>query len=209
MDELNSPARDMQPERLSGDHAARRRWQKRRIVGMGLVSLMCLGLVALLGTQLLTPAPKQAAAADPLIGHLAPDFTLAVLSATPGAGSPTFIHLAKTFGKPIVLNFWASWCDPCKHEAPLLEATWHVISRQGIVLIGIDFQDTQMDGQQFLQTYGITYPNVMDNTGSAANSYNVLGLPETFFLNRKGILVSRVTGELTEQTLQDNLRLLT
>ena len=176
---------------------------------MSVVSLVCLGLLALLGSQLLTPASNQAATVNSLIGHPAPDFTLSVLSTNSGSTSPITMHLARLKGKPIVLNFWASWCDPCKHEAPLLEATWRVLQRQGVLLIGIDFQEAQSDAQTFLRTYGITYPNVADRSGSTALNYGIAGLPDTFFLNRQGVIVSKVVGELTEQSLQSNLRLIT
>ncbi len=184
----------------------KRSTHKRRILIFGVVSLLSLGLLVLLGSQLLTPAQnKSNAASSLLIGHAAPDFTLAELSTHP-APAPK-IHLASLKGMPVILNFWASWCVPCQHEAPLLQATWQQVQRQGIVLLGIDFQDTQSDGLKFLQTYGITYRNVVDGTGATAINYGVTGVPETFFLNRQGVIVSKVIGELTEQTIQSNLRL--
>ncbi len=171
------------------------------------VSLVNLALLVLLGSQLLTPAQNQSnAGSSPLIGHPAPDFTLAVLSAHAGAASK--MHLADLKGKPIVLNFWASWCIPCQHEAPLLQATWQSVQRQGIVFLGIDFQDARSAGLTFLHTYGITYSNVADDTGSTAINYGVSGVPETFFLDRHGVIVSKVIGELTAQTMQRNLQLL-
>jgi cytochrome c biogenesis protein CcmG, thiol:disulfide interchange protein DsbE len=171
------------------------------------VSLVNLALLVLLGSQLLTPAQNQSnAGSSPLIGHPAPNFTLAVLG--PHSDSAPKIHLASLRGMPVVLNFWASWCVPCQHEAPLLQATWRQGQRQGIVLLGIDFQDTQGDGLNFLHTYGITYPNVADDTGSTAINYGVTGVPETFFIDRHGVIVSKVIGELTEQTMQSNLQLL-
>ena len=180
---------------------------KRRIVIFVIVSLLSVGFLALLGSQLLVPAQNQAdPGSSPLIGHPAPDFTLAVLSAH--AGAATKMHLADLKGKPIVLNFWASWCDPCKHEAPLLQATWRSTQSQGIIFLGVDFQDTRSDGLNFLQTHGITYPNVVDETGSTAINYGLSGVPETFFIDRHGVIVSKVIGELTAQTLQRNLQLL-
>ncbi len=181
----------------------------RRIVGISLVGLLCLGFLVLLGSQLLTPASYQAASVSPLIGHPAPDFTLATLSASAGSQSASSLHLASLKGKSLIINFWASWCDPCKHEAPLLGANWPILQSQGILLLGIDFQDTHSDGLAFLRTYGITYPNVVDSTGSTAINYGVSAVPETFFLNRQGIIVSKVIGEVTEQSLQSNVHLLT
>lgn len=184
----------------------RRGSSKRHITIFVVVSLLCVGLLALLGSQLLVPASNQSDSGNsPLIGRPAPDFTVAALSTHP---VPT-IHLTSLKGKPLLLNFWASWCGPCKHEAPLLQATWQRVQSQGIEFLGIDFQDTQSDGLSFLQMYGITYPNVVDTNGSVAINYGVTGVPETFFLNRQGVIVHKVIGELTEQTLQSNLQLIT
>src|SRR6266568_5984569 len=156
----------------------RRSGGKRRIVVFLAVSLACVALLALLGSQILVPAQNQTnSGISPLLGHPAPDFTLAALSSRPVPA----IHLASLKGKPVMINFWASWCDPCKHEAPLLQSTWLHIQGQGMVFLGIDFQDTASDGLSFLRTYGITYPNVVDPTGSTAINYGVTGVPETIF----------------------------
>jgi cytochrome c biogenesis protein CcmG, thiol:disulfide interchange protein DsbE len=180
---------------------------KRRIMIVIVVSLINVALLVLLGSQLLVPAQNQSGStqsANPLIGRPAPDFRLAVLS----THAAPAIHLASFKGKPVMLNFWASWCDPCKHEAPLLEATWRRVQGQGIVFLGIDYQDTQSDGLSFLQHYGITYPNVVDANGSTAINYGVTGVPETVFIDRHGVIIHKVIGELTEQTLDSNLQLL-
>ena len=183
----------------------KRRTRRRMLIFIA-VSLLNVGLLALLASQLLVPAQKSGSTADnsPLIGHPAPDFTLAVLSAHPGP----VLHLASYRGKPVVVNFWASWCDPCKHEAHLLEATWQHARSQGIVFIGVDYEDTQTDGLKFLQTYGITYANVVDSNGATAINYGVTGVPESFFIDCRGGVVHKVTGELSEQTLESNLAML-
>lgn len=182
---------------------------RRRIMIAIVVSLINVGLLTLLWSQLLTPAQNQTNSgssgndqSSPLIGHPAPDFTLPVLSTRPAPA----IHLAGLRGKPVMLNFWASWCDVCKREAPLLESTWQRVQGQGIVFLGIDIQDTQSEALSFLQTYGITYPNVVDVNGSVTINYGVTGVPETFFIDRRGVVVYKVIGELTEQTLQRNLQ---
>ncbi len=181
----------------------RRSGGKRRIAVFLAVGLACVGLLALLGSQILVPAQSQTnAGISPLIGHPAPDFTLAALSSQ----STPAVHLASLKGKPVMLDFWASWCVPCQHEAPLLQATWQRVQSQGIVFLGIDFQDDHTQGLNFLHTYGITYPNVVDDSGSTAINYGLTGVPETFFLNRQGVIVSKVIGELTQQTIQSNLQ---
>jgi len=192
------------PELARGRKSSRRR----SITIFIVVSILNVGLLALLWTQLLTPAQNagqnQANAADPLIGHAAPNFTLDALSlhAAPA------ISLASYKGRPVMLNVWSSTCVPCVDEASLLQAQWQRVKSQGIVFLGIDFQDVKSDGLSFLHKYGITYPNVLDATGSTAISYGVSGMPETIFINRAGIVASRVIGQLTEQTLQSNLQLI-
>jgi cytochrome c biogenesis protein CcmG, thiol:disulfide interchange protein DsbE len=204
------PAGKTSPGDISGELFAGKRkvrMQKRRIVIFVVAILLSAGLLALMGSQLLTPAQNQSeAASSPLVGHPAPDFTLAVLG--PHASSAPAIHLASLKGKPIMLNFWASWCIPCQQEAPLLQQTWQSVQRQGVIFLGIDFQDARSDGLNFLHTYGVTYLNVADDTGATAINYGLTGVPETFFLDRHGVIVSKVTGELTEQSLQKNLQLI-
>ena len=138
----------------------------------------------------------------PGVGSVAPSFTLRRLD------GPGRVSLASYRGKPVVLNVWNSTCVPCVQEAPLLQSQWQRVQSQGIVFIGIDFQDAKSDGLSFLQKYGITYLNVLDATGSTAISYGVTGAPETIFINRQGVVVSRVIGELTVHTLQSNLQLI-
>jgi len=185
--------------------AEKRRRSRRRVIIFVAAGLFNAGLLALLASQLLVPASQGSAASiGPLIGHPAPDFMLPLLSADPAPP----IHLASLKGKPVMINFWASWCDVCRLEAPLLENTWQRTQSQGIVFLGIDYADTQSDGLNFLHQYGITYPNVTDTNGKVAINYGLTGVPETYFIDRRGIIVQKVIGELTEQTLQDNLNIL-
>ena len=95
------------------------------------------------------------------------------------------------------------------NEAHLLQSSWQKVQPEGVVMIGIDFQDVKGDGLNFLKKYGVTYQNVLDVSGTTAISYGVTATPETLFINRQGIVVSRVISELTEQTFQSNLRLIT
>jgi cytochrome c biogenesis protein CcmG/thiol:disulfide interchange protein DsbE len=181
--------------------------RKRSIIIFVVVSLLNVGLLALLWTQLLTPAQggtQGPSNADPLVGHPAPNFTLTAL----GASGSAAISLSAYKGQPVVLNIWSSTCAPCAAEAPLLQAQWQKAHAQGVVFLGIDFQDARSDGLHFLQQYGITYPNVLDATGSVAIDYGVTGTPETFFINRQGIIVAHTIGELTAQSIQSNLKLI-
>jgi len=185
--------------------AEKQRRSRRRVIIFVAVGLFNAGLLVLLTSQLLVPASQGSVTSiSPLIGHPAPDFTLPLLSADPAPP----MHLASLKGKLVMINFWASWCDVCRLEAPLLENTWQRVQRQGIVFLGIDYADTQSDGLNFLRQYGITYPNVTDTNGKVAINYGLTGVPETVFIDRRGIIVQKVIGELTEQTLQNNLDIL-
>src|SRR6266567_43571 len=181
----------------------RKNKRRRRILIFCVVSLLNVGLLALLLSQLLTPAPNSES--DPLVGHPAPIFSLAMLR--PHTGK-SMLSLSNFKGKAIVLNFWASWCDPCKEETPLLESSWKQVQTQGkdVVFLGIDFQDLNNAGISFLKLNSITYPTVLDADGSVAIKYGVTSLPQTIFINRNGTVMSRVPRELTAPVLSSNLQ---
>jgi cytochrome c biogenesis protein CcmG, thiol:disulfide interchange protein DsbE len=177
----------------------------RRILIFCAVSVINVGLLAFILTQLLTPAP--ASRTDPLIDHPAPNFSLTMLSTHASTG---VISLSDFKGKAVVLNFWASWCDPCQQEAPLLENAWKQAQSQGkdVIFLGIDFQESSSAGTGFLKQYGITYPAAMDTDGSVANKYGVTSLPVTIFIQQNGTVASRVAQQLTSQSLASNLQLI-
>src|SRR5205085_4231283 len=139
--------------------SVRKNKRKRRIVIFCAVSLLNVGLLALILTQLLTPATHSVS--DPLVGHPAPNFSLVMLHSD---SAKSALSLSNFKGKPIVLNFWASWCQPCKEELPLLENAWKQMQAQkkDIVFLGIDFQESNSDATSFLQHYGVTYLTALD-----------------------------------------------
>jgi cytochrome c biogenesis protein CcmG, thiol:disulfide interchange protein DsbE len=123
-----------------------------------------------------TPPPKA--------GAPAPSFSLHRLDGT-GA-----VSLRSLRGKTVVLNFWASWCDPCKREAPALEQLWRQYRGRGVVVLGVDSGDARSDANRFLSAHGITYPIVVDpNLMVAANHYGVPGFPATFVIDPQGRVV--------------------
>ena len=98
-------------------------------------------------------------------------------------------------GKAVVVNFWASWCIPCKDEAPVLQATFERYRDQGLVVLGVDAQDFRKDARRFMDRFGLTYPVVYDGKGSTLGKWGVTGFPETFFVDRSGKLVGeRISG---------------
>ena len=128
------------------------------------------------------------------IGAAAPSFSLRRID---GAGT---LDLASLRGKAVVLNFWASWCVPCKGEAAMLEQAWRQYRGQGVVFLGVDYHDVTSDARTFLTHHGITYPTVQDGSGAVGDRYGLTGVPETYFIDRRGRLVgAHVVGTIKNQ----------
>ncbi len=111
------------------------------------------------------------------------------------------LALSDLEGRPVVINFWASWCAPCRDEAIPLERAWLAYRERDVVFVGIDTQDTEDAARAYLAEFGITYPNGRDEDGRISIEYGIVGLPATFFIDRKGIVVSRWVGAIPEATL--------
>ena len=120
----------------------------------------------------------------------APTFTLDRLD---GKGK---LALSDLRGKAVAVNFWASWCDPCKDESPFLERIWRENRKRGLVVLGVDANDFRADARRFIRRYGLTYPAVYDGPGATIDDYGVTGFPETFVLDREGRVVAAFVGAI-------------
>jgi cytochrome c biogenesis protein CcmG/thiol:disulfide interchange protein DsbE len=121
------------------------------------------------------------------------------------AASDGRIALAELRGTPVVLNFWASWCDPCRAEAPVLERGWRQAGAQGVLFLGLDMQDVRGDAREFLREFSVTYPNVREGDKETARRYGMTGIPETFFISARGLVVGHVIGALTPAQLREGV----
>jgi len=124
-------------------------------------------------------------------GEQAPEFDLLLLD---GSGSLSSDELR---GAPVVVNFWASWCIPCREEAPLLERAWRDYRDDGVVFLGVNIKDAKSDARRFVHEFDITYPTVRDVDQTLTRDFGVKGLPETFFIDHRWTFVGAASGTET------------
>jgi cytochrome c biogenesis protein CcmG/thiol:disulfide interchange protein DsbE len=192
-----------EPARANTPPAKTPNKKRRAIATLIFFTALNIVLVAVLWSRLTTAQHIISGAATiPLVGHPAPDFTLAPWDSTSGQS----IRLSSLKGKPVILNFWASWCDPCNAETPLLQATWQRHQADGIVFIGIDYQDQQQAAQQFLQKYHVTYPTGPDTSGSISVDFGVSNVPTTVFIDRSGVVALVYLGPVDAKMLEDEIQ---
>jgi cytochrome c biogenesis protein CcmG/thiol:disulfide interchange protein DsbE len=119
----------------------------------------------------------------------------------PVLGAAARDSLASYRGKVVVLNFWASWCEPCQIEAPLLERAQSRLERQHSTVLGVTYLDASPDSLSFAHRFGLTYPNLRDSEGTFAHSYGTDQLPESFIIDRRGQIVAISRGEIGQAFL--------
>ena len=157
-------------------------------------SAIALALIAVLFLGL---GKDPTAIQSPLIGKPAPQFALKSVN---GSG---MIDIAKLRGKAVVVNFWATWCGPCYQEHPVLVESAPMMPN--VQFVGVVFNDSADKINAFLQRNGSSYPTVLDEQGKTAIEYGVGGVPETFFINPKGVIVAKYVGPMSADILQANV----
>lgn len=135
---------------------------------------------------------------SPLVGRPAPEFALAPLD----GGAP--VTLASLRGRPAVINFWATWCVPCMQEHPtMVEASQRL--RDQVQFLGVVFDDQEENVRAFLDENGSPYPSLLDPEGKTAVAYGVAGVPETYFVDPQGVIVSKYVGPLDPRSFEREL----
>ncbi len=163
--------------------------------GAGLVlALAVAGLLLTRGDAIngLFSKPQQAKK------EMAPDFTLALLD------GKTF-RFGEHKGKPVLINFFASWCLPCREEMPVLEKIVHEYQPKGVIFLGIAVDDTEKKMKDFIARYGVTFPVGLDTTATVQKSFGLYGIPTTYFIDKNGTINYFHSGAVTEELLQHEL----
>ena len=137
-----------------------------------------------------------------------PDFEMPLFERYAESYGPTF-RISDHVGKPMVINFWASWCPPCQYEAPVLEAGWREFGDE-VLFVGVDTQDSgkETEARAFLEQHDLTFPNGMDKNSRIGIDYGLFGVPETFFIRADGTLAYQHKGPVTQEILAEQVGVL-
>jgi thiol-disulfide isomerase/thioredoxin len=148
-----------------------------------LAIILALGLVA-------SGCPGEAPA--PEVGKQAPDFELDTLDGQT-------VVLSQLKGRLVLVNFWATWCGPCRHEMPFLQQLYEDWPGSELVLLAVNVGEGSSDVSQFLQSYGFSFPVLLDGQATIAQRYNVMGIPTTFFIDKEGVIQNIKVGTFQSQ----------
>ena len=110
----------------------------------------------------------------------------------------THVTLSSLRGRPVIVNFWGSWCVPCREEMPRLKSLLEQHGSEGLAIVGVLYKDDGDPARQFVASFGGTWPNLLDPDGSIARAYRVVGAPQSYFIDRQGVLRSIQVGEILE-----------
>ena len=158
------------------------------------LAIIIVVFAGLLSTGLLSKSSVTGRSGKELVGQQAPGFTAPLI----GGGSS---ELDDYLGDPLIVNFWSSWCPPCRKEMPGLENIWKEHKEDGITILGVNVQDEEEDAELYLAEVGVTFPNVIDLGGRITVDYGVTGLPVSFFIAGDGKVIGRWVGALSNERL--------
>ena len=162
------------------------------VVGLLIIVLLVVGLMNRGGATTIDDALEMGNRPP------APELTLPVLVSGPGlppAGQQA--SLSDLQGNVVLLNLWASWCGPCKEEAPVLEAVWDRYREKGVIVLGVDIQDLTEDALAFIKEYRLTYPSLRDGSDDSKTSLEATGVPETYLIDRTGRIALHIAGPVS------------
>jgi cytochrome c biogenesis protein CcmG/thiol:disulfide interchange protein DsbE len=183
---------DVDPDDGSSEGGGRRRTIVAIVVGVGVAAVIVLLVVGLLNRGVGDRIDDALADGE---RPEAPSVSLPLLVDHPDLGPEgTEVTLEQFQGQPVIVNFWASWCVPCRTEAPVLEGIWDDYKDRGVVVLGVDTQDLTDNAREFIDEVGMTYPSVRDGTDGTERDFEVTGVPETFVVDRDGLIALHFRG---------------
>jgi cytochrome c biogenesis protein CcmG, thiol:disulfide interchange protein DsbE len=172
------------------------------LAGVVTVALVAGGLVAVLGDDSESGGATRTgsiAGAGGEVGSPAPDFQL------PALDGGDDVRLSELRGRPVIVNFWASWCNPCRQEFPLLKQALRDHSVSRLAVVGVTYQDIPSDSRDFVKKQSSTWPQGVDDGGAVAKAFGVRAIPQSFFVRADGTIVARIFGFTSEAALADPL----
>ena len=181
----------------AADPTAARPTQVRRPLRLPMV-LLWLGIVALLA--MLGWGLMNTTAARPEVGQTAPDFDVAFFDGF-GWNGRTTASLQDMRGQVVVLNFWASWCVECRDETPMLESAWQKYGDQGVVVLGVAYADVEPNSLAYMEDFGVSFPHAPDLGTDISQTYEITGVPETFIIDKEGVIRHVQIGAVNEAML--------
>ncbi len=175
---------------------------RKLLIGLAVVAVVAVAGLFAAGMVLSAQPGKRPAPGSP-----APDFTMPLYEGY-RAGFPETIRLSDLRGNVVVLNFWASWCVECVKETDALEAVWREYKDRGVVVLGVDHLDTEPAARNYLEGFGVTFPNGIDVQQQVSRAYRITGVPETFFIDRQGVVRRTVIQALSRAELAAEIEVL-
>jgi cytochrome c biogenesis protein CcmG/thiol:disulfide interchange protein DsbE len=139
-------------------------------------------------------------AARPEVGQTAPDFDVEFFDGYEWETRPV-ASLSEMRGRPVILNFWASWCVECRYETDVLEATWQKYRDQGVVFLGVAYADVEPNSIAYMEEFGVTFPHAPDLGTDISQEYEITGVPETFFIDKNGVIRHVQIGAVNQEML--------
>jgi peroxiredoxin len=170
----------------------------------GAVAFLIIAALGLMLIQACTPSSQamQGGHKEPVVGinvgDIAPDFTLLDLDGNE-------VGLSEFRGEVVFVNFWATWCPPCRAEMPDIESLYQEYKDKGLVVIGIDIGESEATVRQFVQQGGYSWTFVLDSTGAVASNYNIRAIPTSFFIDREGVIQAVNIGAMTKKGIEATL----
>jgi len=131
------------------------------------------------------------------VGNLAPDFQLQSLDGQT-------VSLGNLLGKPVLINFWATWCPPCRSEMPYIQKIYEEWSDQGLEVLAINIGESSSKAEEFMQSYNLSFTVLLDTKQDVAQKYNITGIPTTFFIDKDGIIKDKVIGAFQNKAQIEN-----